>query len=530
MGNETTGCNKKSGNASAEIMHEMTEKWKRMERKTFEQREKAEEYYEKNLMKPIEQNFVARNKDRITQKVDYLLLSVGTSYEPLVLTISLMQPKHILFLYTELTNKYLSKIVDYCHLDAAAYSKSEVCETDPLDIYREIRSAYLKWGKPQQLYIDFTGGTKAMSAAAAMAGALINVRLLYVGTDNYLPDFRKPEPGSEKLYFISNPLEVFGDMEIEKAYALFKKYNYAGARERLQELKDEIPDPSLRQQLEFVYYLACTYEKWDALDFKNAYRYCHELNHQIARDRKVNARFILLDMADLLQKQEKLLESLQQIPDLLKDKKRMEILSVNEYIVPLMFTMCQNAMVREHQEKYDMATLLLYRLLEMIEQRRLAEYGLFVSLMNYGEVKHHGWEKLSAEQKTELMRERFVVAKTKIFGKCNRTFLPDQVSLLEGFILLYCLDDDIIIPEKGNDGRSIEELCRIRSMVSLRNNSIFAHGLVPVEKQNYDRFRNFVLELFRYFCRLENIDYTAYMQNMTWISPFDSRYYAGLEE
>ena len=115
----------------------------------------------------------------------------------------------------------------------------------------------------------------ARSGSAAMAGALINVRLLYVGTDNYLPDFRKPEPGSEKLYFISNPLEVFGDMEIEKAYALFKKYNYAGARDRLQELKDEIPDPSLRQQLEFVYYLACTYEKWDALDFKNAYRYCH---------------------------------------------------------------------------------------------------------------------------------------------------------------------------------------------------------------------------------------------------------------
>lgn len=30
-----------------------------------------------------------------------------------------------------------------------------------------------------------------------------------------------------------------------------------------------------------------------------------------------------------------------------------------------------------------MATLLLYRLLEMIEQRRLAAYGLYVSKMDY---------------------------------------------------------------------------------------------------------------------------------------------------
>lgn len=52
-----------------------------------------------------------------------------------------------------------------------------------------------------------------------------------------------------------------------------------------------------------------------------------------------------------------------------------------------MFTMCQNAMIREEQEKLDMATLLLYRLLEMIEQKRLAGYNLYVSKMNYKEIK-----------------------------------------------------------------------------------------------------------------------------------------------
>lgn len=87
--------------------------------------------------------------------------------------------------------------------------------------------------QPEKIYIDFTGGTKAMSAAAAMAGALINVQLVYVGTNDYLKDFRKPNPGSETLFFITNPLAIFGDLEIEKAFTLFRQYNYAEAKEKL---------------------------------------------------------------------------------------------------------------------------------------------------------------------------------------------------------------------------------------------------------------------------------------------------------
>ena len=80
-----------------------------------------------------------------------------------------------------------------------------------------------------------------MSAAAAMAGAVINVQLIYIGTTQYLTDFRKPEPGTESLYYISNPVEIFGDLEIEKAFALFDKYNYSGARKKLKKLKESVP-------------------------------------------------------------------------------------------------------------------------------------------------------------------------------------------------------------------------------------------------------------------------------------------------
>ena len=94
---------------------------------------------------------------------------------------------------------------------------------DPMDTYREIKSFYLRSGKPGKMYIDFTGGTKAMSAAATLAGAMINVQMVYCSTDDYLVDFRKPNPGSERLIYIENPLAVFGELEIEKAFELFDR-------------------------------------------------------------------------------------------------------------------------------------------------------------------------------------------------------------------------------------------------------------------------------------------------------------------
>lgn len=84
-----------------ETLASMTEKWMKLERKTLKQREAAEQFYEKNLMKLIEQNYIERNKKKVYENVEYLIMSVGTSYEPLALNICLLQPDKIFFICTE---------------------------------------------------------------------------------------------------------------------------------------------------------------------------------------------------------------------------------------------------------------------------------------------------------------------------------------------------------------------------------------------------------------------------------------------
>lgn len=508
-------------------LSEKTKQWMSLERATLKQRELAENYYETELMELIKREFVQNNKDSMIETADYMILSVGTSYEPLVLSLSLFKPKKVLFLYTEKTEKIIDKVVKFCGLSSSNFLKELVNEVDPLSIYRKIKEAYLKWNEPKKIYIDFTGGTKAMSAASAMAGAVINVQLVYVGTEQYLTDFRKPKPGTERVYYISNPYEVFGDLEIDKALNLFQECDYAGAREKLEELKEKVPEPVSRQQLNFMYLLAKSYELWDSLDFEGAYSNMQQLINELKRDKTVNPRFVLMDVLPKLVCQKDILEPLTKIADYTRKKENLKVTQAKEYIVPLMFTMYACSLIREKQEKYDSATLLLYRLLEMIEQRRLAVYGIDASKadflhIQYPKDKFEEMYKLGEKERFECYKKMVNEVKEQVFARNGNTYLSEAISLLEGFIHLTALQDELMLLDNCN---AINKIKRLRAAVYLRNNSIFAHGLTPVAYSDYLKFKEMVVSMFRQLCEIEDIDFDSYMENMEWINPADSKYY-----
>lgn len=140
-------------------------------------------------------------------------------------------------------------------------------------------------------------------------------------------------------------------------------------------LKENIPDPNIRQQINFVYLLAKVYEAWDSLDFITAHQNIQMLNRELKRDSVMHDNFVLMDFTNILKQQELILSNLVPIKKMTQKKHNMDILSEKKTITALMFTMGQNALIREKQEKYDMATLLFYRLLEMVEQRCLAKFA-----------------------------------------------------------------------------------------------------------------------------------------------------------
>lgn len=136
------------------------------------------------------------------------------------------------------------------------------------------------------------------------------------------------------------------------------------------------------------------------------------------------------------------------------------------------------------------------------------------------------YNNFDGERKREWVKDAVYEIKKQLFPRTDSKYLPEQISLLEGFIILSALEDGIC---KMGRGTIMEKLKRIRSMVFLRNNSIFAHGFGPVQKVDYVKFRNFVEEMFKNFCKIENIDFEKYLNDITWINPSQSVNYAKME-
>lgn len=239
-----------------------------------------------------------------------------------------------------------------------------------------------------------------------------------------------------------------------------------------------------------------------------------------------------MDFLPTLKKQEMILKQLDELSGILKEKRNMDILKEKDYIVPLMFTMYINAEIRRKQEKYDMATLLLYRLLEMIEQRRLAVYNLYVSQMNYADIlydteRQPQMKGMNRDEMFHILKDTVIEIRKELFpGRKVSTYLSEQISLLDGFVLLLALNDKI---SEVKSGRPVDKLKRIRSMVFLRNNSIFAHGLGPVSGNDFMKFRAFVIDIFKEFCEIEDIDFERYSADITWLNPIHSQNYVRME-
>lgn len=512
-------------------LEQKTKEWMQLERMTLEQRRKAAEFYDKELMHLVAEAYVENNKKKIREQVKYLAVTVGTSHEPIVLNLRLLKPEKVYFIYTEKSAEVMNRVIRDSELSPESYEKQKVDEVDPLNIYRAFLDMYLAWNQPTGLVIDFTGGTKTMSATAALAGAMMHAQMVYVATVDYLEDFRKPRPGSERLVYIDDPLAVFGELEFSKAIGLFGRKNYAGAASQLAQLKERIPDPNLRQQMNFAWLLAKAYEAYDSLDLEEAWPYMVRLNMELQRDRRIHPGFLLMEQAEHLSEQEKVFEELAKIPPLMREGKQMQVLKTSKLIHTLMFAMYQNAANRKTQEKYDMATLLYYRLLEMISQRRLARYNLNVSQMDYlaistQNVRNQTLKGMEPKERLTYMKQQALEIRGKLFHKNVSDYLPTQAALLDSFLILTILEDGIMEAKNGKGSGGVELLKRIRSMVLLRNQSIFAHGLGPVEKEKFLKFEEFVTFVFRKFCELEKVSFEQMTACMKEIDPAKSANYS----
>ena len=65
----------------------------------------------------------------------------------------------------------------------------------------------------REYYVDITGGKKSMVASAAIFARDYDCNLLYVDYDEYLPELRRPLPGTEDLLLVYSPYKNLPDVK-----------------------------------------------------------------------------------------------------------------------------------------------------------------------------------------------------------------------------------------------------------------------------------------------------------------------------
>lgn len=233
-------------------------------------------YYDENFM-PIILERIKEKEHKLQdlkniEKIDYMIMTVGGSYNPLIISLKYFVPKEVVLFYTDQVENSKNKVLKFANKLNINCILFKVTSTDTLTIYDEIKNMYIKWNKPENIIVDFTGGTKPMSIAVAMACYILGGSFIYLETET-IKSVNRPKPDTEILNVIPNPYKVFGDLEIKKAFDLFEQFDYTNAFETLNRVYDALKNGEEKHYIiaKILKDLSLSYKYWDELDFKKAF-------------------------------------------------------------------------------------------------------------------------------------------------------------------------------------------------------------------------------------------------------------------
>jgi CRISPR-associated protein (TIGR02710 family) len=462
-----------------EKLKEISDHWK-----SIQDREERNNYYNSEVFPAIKEYVVSQEQKKHLFQSQYLILPVGLAPEPIILSILIIKPEKVYFLYTpgeKGSEQYLNRIVKETSLQIGQIDKDPIDETNVPDIYKKVKDIYEKWGKPEQIIIDISGGKKSMIGACTLASNIIGAKLVYMDS-NFIQEFRKPEPGSEHLIILDNPYDVFGDLKFKRAIELYSQLDYVGAARILEELKKETSTP---EEYEARCSLCHAYASWDDWQIEESQKEMQKAILFIENQRRLKHSTPLINQIQNLRTQDNVLNRLKQAQDVSENV--LEFLNKPELFQPMIGTLRACALRHERRGKLDIAALLWYRLIELLSQQRLSRYQIDTKRPNYSNTGLPE-EQLGYRYYCRLFESN--KSKDTLPAK-----LPeDSISLIQGYALLMALNDPFT--EKLHIGE-------IRSKVNSRNDGQFAHGFRPLSEESYVEFKKLADKLLSSFKVIE---------------------------
>ena len=366
-------------------------------------------------------------------------------------TITKIYPNKVVFFASEKSRETIRYIEELFVNDNDEFLVDDDYEIVPIEAIDDFNTCFetfeskiweldMNITKEYQIIMDYTSGTKTMSAAMACCGMFYSKDLISVSGDRTKGDVSL---GTEIINY-QNLYKIYDRISIMRARRNFNSNRFMPCIDGLKRIVDiTIPKDSFLNLCKSYYY-------WDNMDFENAYSYLKEVD---------------MSYREFIEVRVKLEKNLRALGIIVNSK------SLNLKNCYVLACLINNSKRKAAEYKYDDAIARLYRSFELIAQVKLSKYNL-----------------QSSDIDTSILLEKNVSEDFINYLEKMREDGKIRIGLTADFLLLNELGDELGKYYMDNENK-------IRDLTQKRNNSILAHGLDSQSKEDFDNFLGIVVDL-----------------------------------
>jgi CRISPR-associated protein (TIGR02710 family) len=204
-----------------------------------------------------------------------MIMSLGGSPEPLRVSIAACRPERVIFFASNDSVPLSGEVIGV--LDYRPKLEFEITENPNslIDCYRKARVCVDRANRsglsPERIMVDYTGGTKVMTAALLLAGIQQKFHFNYVGGSHRdKGGVGIVISGHERMFAELSPWAVFAEEERLQIVTLFNRRRYAAVIEIIDELTQKELPYQISGYFGFVRAAADAFSLWDQFELKHA--------------------------------------------------------------------------------------------------------------------------------------------------------------------------------------------------------------------------------------------------------------------
>ncbi|MCX7795875.1 MAG: TIGR02710 family CRISPR-associated CARF protein [bacterium] len=378
----------------------------------------------------------------------YMLVTVGTGRnrediaEAILKSIRNHNPDKVIFFCTDKSSKETIPFIEgkYRNFDKIILEDENDIESIKQKCDEEIGK--LKKEKDIYIIVDYTSGTKAMSA-----GIILSAIENDVDNISYIAGKRdeggRVIPGTERVISFY-PTQIYSKKLYLEGIKYFNNLMFESAKNTFKTAIKLYEGNDIGKKAKLLIKLCDAYLNWDLFSHKEALKILNEVSKE---------EISLLSSWGIKSRVE-------------KHKELLYKLANEQFSIEKMLDLLKNAERRFIEGKYDDCVARLYRLIEYIIQFRIAEKNLYVKKDNIYDTSEINLNNIPEDLRSKYGRPLGLEASAKLLKE---------------------LRDDL-----GSEICNNEELKKI---LSARNYSILAHGLNPIGKETSEAFLNLIKSL-----------------------------------